>query len=164
MGVVSTLAACIVAAAQLYSFEPAYLVGIYQVEGGRVGQEVGPNTNGTYDLGPMQINTVWLPQLAKMWEVDERTARAWVRDDPCVNTHVAAWILKTHIKSTGSVFGGFARYHSATPQLGYAYARKVVLAMQRKGLIKDYPPTTSVGPVSKIAPERSVNGQVLAMR
>ena len=59
------LAACLMLAAQTYSVPPAVLMGIYQVEGGKPGQAVGPNSNGSYDLGPMQINTVWIPELAK---------------------------------------------------------------------------------------------------
>ena len=44
-------AACLLMAAQTYSIPPAVMAGIYQVEGGKVGQQVG-NTNGSYDLGP----------------------------------------------------------------------------------------------------------------
>jgi hypothetical protein len=55
---------------------------------------VGPNDNGSYDLGPMQINTIWLPELAQSWGVSESTAYKWVRDDPCTNMGVAAWILR----------------------------------------------------------------------
>ena len=87
------LAACLMLAAQTYSVPPAVLVGIYQVEGGKVGQAVA-NTNGTYDLGPMQINTIWIPDLANRWGVSESTAKKWVKDDPCTNMGVAAWILK----------------------------------------------------------------------
>lgn len=69
------LAACILMAAQNYSVPPSVLLGIYQVEGGAVGQAVGPNDNGSYDLGPMQINTIWLPELARHWGVSEATAK-----------------------------------------------------------------------------------------
>ena len=64
------LAACLMMASQTYSVPPAVMVGIMQVEGGRVGQQV-LNTNGSYDLGPMQINTIWVPRLAKYWGVSE---------------------------------------------------------------------------------------------
>ncbi|MCB1530369.1 MAG: lytic transglycosylase domain-containing protein [Rhodospirillales bacterium] len=131
------LAACLMLAAQTYAVPPAVLVGIYQVEGGAVGQSVGPNDNGSYDLGPMQINTVWLPDLARRWGVSERTARRWVKDDPCTNMGVSAWILRTHMEETGSLSKAIAHYHSRTPRYGYAYKSKVVTAMRRKGLIRD---------------------------
>ena len=130
------LAACILLAANTYHVPPAVMIGIMYVEGGHVGQEAGPNVNGTYDLGPMQVNTRWLPQLQKNWHIDATTARAWVRDDGCVNVHVAAWILRQKMDDTGSLWGGIAAYHSATPGIGSSYAHKVVAVMDRKGLVK----------------------------
>ena len=104
MAASKVLAACLMLASQTYSVPPAVLVGIYKAEGGQVGQEVR-NTNGSYDLGPMQINTIWMPDLAKRWGVSEETARTWVRDDACTNVGVAAWIFKTHfIKRHFQVF------------------------------------------------------------
>lgn len=124
-------------AAQTYSVPPAVLLGIYQVEGGKVGQEVGPNDNGSYDLGPMQINTVWLPELAGRWGVNVNTARNWVRDDPCTNVGVAAWILRRHINETGNLAQAISHYHSRTPRYGSRYKKKVVREMQKKGLIRN---------------------------
>ena len=124
------LAACIFAAAQTYAVPPSVLLGIMSVEGGRVGQAVR-NTNNTYDLGPMQINTIWIPELARHWRVSERTALKMVRDDACVNIGVAAWILRTKIHDSGSLYNGIAWYHSATPHLGGKYRSKVLAAMRR---------------------------------
>jgi soluble lytic murein transglycosylase-like protein len=129
------LAACIFLAAQTYSVPPAVLLGIYQVEGGKVGQSVGPNKNGSYDLGPMQINTIWLPQLAREWGVSQKTAHQWVRDDPCTNTGVAAWILRGHLDETNNLSKAIAHYHSRTPNYGTAYRGRVVSSMQKHGLI-----------------------------
>jgi len=131
-----TLAACLLLAAQTYQVPPAVMIGIMHVEGGRVGQEVGPNINGTYDLGPMQVNTRWIPELAEAWHVDKQTAQRLVRDDGCVNVRVSAWILSNKIKEAGSLYRGIAYYHSATPGVGTSYATKVVRLMERKGLIK----------------------------
>ena len=133
---VQTLAACVLMAANTYHVPPAVMIGIMHVEGGRVGQEAGPNFNGTFDLGPMQVNTHWLPQLQRIWHVSLPVARAWVRDDGCVNVHVAAWILRQKMEDTGSLWGGIAAYHSATPGVGDSYASKVIAVMDRKGLVK----------------------------
>lgn len=129
------LTACLMMAAQTYSIPPAVMVGIYNVEGGKVGQQVY-NTNGTYDLGPMQINTLWLPKLANHWGVSEVTAKKWVRDDVCTNMGVSAWILRQHLEETGSLAQAIAHYHSRTPDRGQNYRRKVVAAMQKRGLIQ----------------------------
>ena len=131
------LAACLMLAAQTYAVPPAVLVGIHQVEGGKVGQAVGPNDNGTFDLGPMQINTLWVPLLAEKWGVTENTAYRWVRDDPCTNMGVSAWILRTHMNETGSLSQAIAHYHSRTAKFGHPYKGKVVAAMRSKGLLRD---------------------------
>lgn len=130
------LAACLMLASQTYEVPPAVMLGILQVEGGRVGLE-SKNTNGSADLGPMQINTIWMPELAEKWGVNEDTARVWVRDDPCTNMGVAAWILKNHMNETGSLSKAIAHYHSRTPIHGTAYKGKVVAAMRRFGLLRD---------------------------
>lgn len=133
------LAACMILASQTYDVPLPVMIGIMHVEGGRVGQQVGPNANKTYDLGPMQVNTRWIPELAKAWNIDTKTAHKLVRDDGCVNVRVSAWILHNKIKEAGSLYGGIAYYHSATPALGSRYAAKVMGVMEKKGLIKhDY--------------------------
>jgi hypothetical protein len=129
------LAACLMLASQTYSVPPAVLVGLYKAEGGAVGQEVR-NKNGSYDLGPMQINTVWMPDLATRWGVSESTARKWVRDDACTNVSVAAWILQNHIKETGSLSQAIAHYHSRTPLHGTRYKKRVISILKENGLVK----------------------------
>ena len=139
--ITNMLAACLMLASQTYTVPPAALIGILQVEGGAVGQEVA-NTNGTSDLGPMQINTTWVPKLAQLWSVDSKTARRWVRDDGCVNIIVGAWILRQGINDSGHLWGGIARYHSARPLLGARYTQKVVQVLKRYGLIEPAPVPT----------------------
>lgn len=129
------LAVCIFAAAQTYSVPPAVIMGILHVEGGRVGM-ASKNTNGTEDLGPMQINTIWLPELARHWNVPQATAKRLVRDDACVNIGVGTWILRKKINDAGSLYKGIAWYHSATPKFGTVYRQKVIRAMQRYRLVR----------------------------
>ncbi|MGB4057538.1 MAG: lytic transglycosylase domain-containing protein [Alphaproteobacteria bacterium] len=130
------LAACLMLASQTYSVPPAVLVGIYKVEGGKVGQEV-KNENGSFDLGPMQINTVWMPELAGEWGVSKDTARKWVRDDACTNVSVAAWILRSHLDETGSLSQAIANYHSRTPVYGTKYKKKVINVLYENGLVRN---------------------------
>lgn len=122
-------------ASQTYSVPPAVLVGIYKAEGGKVGQQVS-NTNGSYDLGPMQINTIWVPELAKKWGVKEEVAKKWVRDDACTNVGVAAWILKGHLDETGNLSQAIAHYHSRTPKHGTRYKKRVIDILHDNGLVK----------------------------
>ena len=128
------IASCLIEASHYYKIPPAAMIGILHVEGGRIGRESGPNSDGSYDLGPMQINTQWLPELARAWGVSVRKARAVLRDDGCMNVKVAAWILHKNISEAGSVYTGIAHYHSVTPELGKPYAAKVMAAVEQKGL------------------------------
>ncbi|MDB2682784.1 lytic transglycosylase domain-containing protein [Alphaproteobacteria bacterium] len=129
------LAACMILASQTYSVPPAVLVGIYKAEGGKIGQEVA-NTNGSHDLGPMQINTLWMPELASKWGVSTDTARKWVRDDACTNVGVAAWIFKNHMDETQNLSQAIAHYHSRTPEHGTRYKKRVISILHENGLIK----------------------------
>jgi soluble lytic murein transglycosylase-like protein len=129
-------AACLMIAAQSYEVPPAVLYGIQKVEGGKVGQQVGPNKNGTYDLGPMQINTLWVPVLSKHWGISEAETFHLIKNDPCTNVNVAAWILRNNLEETGSLARSIAFYHSRTPHIGQRYKKKVINAMRKSGLIK----------------------------
>lgn len=135
MPLAQTLASCLMLAAYNYQVPAAVLVGIYKVEGGNVGQQV-MNTNGSFDLGPMQINTIWMKELSSYWKVPESTAKRLVRDDACTNMGVAAWILRRHLEETGSLAKAIAHYHSRTPFHGTKYRTKVIMAMQKNGLLK----------------------------
>jgi len=129
------LAACMMLASQTHNVPPAVLAGIYQAEGGKVGQQV-KNTNGSFDLGPMQINTIWLPELAKKWGVNSDTAHQWIRDDACTNVGVAAWILRGHLNETHSLSKALEHYHSRTPKYGKKYKKRVLNLMKKNGLLK----------------------------
>ncbi len=129
------LAVCIFTAAQTYVVPPSVILGILNVEGGRIGQVVY-NTNDTYDIGPMQINSIWVPKLARYWGVSQGTALTEIRDNPCINIGVGAWILRRKVDETGGLYSGIADYHSSTPWLGHNYQVKVIMAMQRYRLVR----------------------------
>ncbi|MCB9975033.1 MAG: lytic transglycosylase domain-containing protein [Rhodospirillales bacterium] len=130
-----TLVTCLLLASQTYNVPPVLLAGIYKAEGGRVGQEVG-NENGTHDLGPMQINTLWVPVVAKKWGVSERRARAAIRDNACTNMSVAAWILRNHLSETQSLAKALSYYHSRTPSFGHKYQDRVLNILRENSLLK----------------------------
>ncbi len=127
------LTRCIFMASNTYQVPTEVVIGIMYVEGGHVGQEAGPNLNGTYDLGPMQVNSLWVPKLAQLWHVDNRTAHNWLRDNGCENIYVGAWILKQKIAEAGTLYNGIAYYHSAARRPGKNYANKVLTAMDHEG-------------------------------
>lgn len=130
------IAACIMLAAQNHTVPPAVLIGIYKAEGGKIGQQV-ENTNGSFDLGPMQINTIWLPELADKWGTNIETAHQRIRDDACTNIDIAAWILRGHLNETKNLAQAIQHYHSRTPKFGTKYKKRVIDLMKKNGLLKN---------------------------
>lgn len=135
MAATNLLAACVFMAAHTYNVPPALLAGIYKAEGGKPGLAVS-NTNDTHDLGPMQINTLWIPELAQIWGVDYDTAKKRVRDNMCINVDVAAWILSKHIRETKNLTQSLQHYHSRTPKFGKKYKKRVIELMKKNRLLK----------------------------
>ena len=125
------LAICIQLAAQSYQVPPEVLWVIHDIEGGKVGT-VAENTNGTVDLGPMQINSHWIDDLAGIYGVSEDKIYFNLRDNACFNVQVAAWILKTEIRGVGHFWTGVARYHSRNRALQMKYMRNLQKAWRRR--------------------------------
>jgi len=130
--IVPLTTACLMAAAAGYGVPPAALTAILAVEGGKVGQAVS-NKNGSRDLGPFQINSVWLDSFKAYWNMPDRaTVERLLRDDGCANAWAASAILKSHLIYTGRIDRAIARYHSATPPIGAAYLAKVSTAARNQ--------------------------------
>jgi len=126
----ATIRGCILAAANLYREPPAVLLILLNVEGGTLGA-VSENTNGTVDIGPMQVNQIWVPAVAARWHASQRAAFLALRDDFCANVEVGAWILRQGLdEANGDLWGGVAFYHSHTP----AYQRRYLLAVLKQAL------------------------------
>lgn len=124
--------ACVVAASNHYQVPPALLLSILKVEGGQVGK-TSKNSNGSSDIGPMQVNSIHLPELAKYGITFEQ-----LKNDGCLNVHVGAYyIKKAELSKTGGAknvspkefWQGVGNYHSKTPQYNARYAAKVAAAV-----------------------------------
>lgn len=110
---------CVTQAAIRYQLPPEIILAVMRTEGGRVGG-VQKNTNGTVDIGPMQINSVHMGSTFSGYLHPKR-----VRDDVCVNIHAGAYLLKKAMIESGGFWTGVSRYHSRTPSLGEAYRDRV---------------------------------------
>ena len=128
--------ACMVMTAHWYQLPPRVLPSIHVVEGGWPGA-VHHNTDGTDDMGVMQINTRWVgPITTTLGRVGYHWSKASVAEhliyDPCFNIAAAGLILRTYW-----VLGGHdwrravGDYHSHTPQLHQDYLIKVTAAAGR---------------------------------
>ncbi|HEX2942138.1 MAG TPA: lytic transglycosylase domain-containing protein [Rhodopila sp.] len=123
--------ACIAAAAAFYHLPPRVLPSIQAVEGGRVGM-VHPNSNGSADLGLMQVNTIWIQPLAVYAHMQPAVVATRLINDPCFNIAAAAAIMHLNmVEAHGNLMRAIGLYHSHTPQLSDAYQQKVLGAAAR---------------------------------
>jgi len=112
-------------AAARHNVDPWLLYSIASVESGFNNVAFNGNKNGSYDIGMMQINSIWLPKLKTMG-----ISRDMLKD-ACTSTYVGAWILSQNIKRFGYTWRAIGAYNSAKPSLGYKYALKVYKAHQK---------------------------------
>ncbi|WP_338929152.1 lytic transglycosylase domain-containing protein (plasmid) [Roseomonas mucosa] len=125
-GTVSAVTECIQAAAALHRVPTGVIAVLLSVEGGSIGR-VSQNTNDTVDIGPMQINQIHLPTIARRWNTTVAAARAALLNNFCANVEAGAWILRREIDDAGGDFWeGVGRYHSRTPVYKTRYLRKVL--------------------------------------
>lgn len=123
--------ACMTLVAAFYDLPPRILPAIHAVEGGRPGL-ISTNTNGTEDLGVMQINTVWVAPLARQTGLPEAQVRHRLTHEPCFNIATAGAILRTHLNSgDGDLMRAIGNYHSRTPDLHESYRQRVLAAARR---------------------------------
>jgi Transglycosylase SLT domain len=122
----STPAACLEAAANAYRLPPSVLLILLSVEGGSIGH-VSRNTNGTVDIGPMQVNQIWLPAIARHWHATEAASFTALRDNFCANIEAGSWILRQAMdQAHGDFWNGVGFYHSHDPGYKADYLRKVL--------------------------------------
>ena len=120
---------CINQAAVVYHVPATLIISVLGTEGGKVGSAM-PNSNGTYDYGPMQINSIWLEKLKPYGITKEQ-----LQYDPCVNVAVGSWILSTRIADSKELWHGVASYHSYYLPENTRYRTKVSGIYQ---LLTDY--------------------------
>src|SRR3546814_17808208 len=76
------IARCIRSAAHGKPWLERTLWGLRDQEGGWIGAAV-VNSNGTHDLGPLQINSWWVPKIAALVRRYETHVRHWLQNDAC---------------------------------------------------------------------------------
>lgn len=117
-------AACVTKAAHFYHIPVVLLKAVLRTEGGHVGQ-IHENANGSYDMGPAQINSIWLPVLAK-----SGITRDMVLYNGCLNISIGAWILGQAMagaspQDPAEFWRHVGDYNSHTPVWNQRYALKV---------------------------------------
>lgn len=123
---------CAIEIADYYQVPIEIVAAVRQQESGSRGQavgRVGPHSNGTYDLGAMQINTWWLDQQTnrnylQQWGITEQE----LLENECTNIAVGTWILYENITRFGDWEAALAAYNAGNPTLpvGQRYASQVL--------------------------------------
>lgn len=116
---------CVLDAARISGMPVAALFAILATEGGKTGEALS-NRNGTWDIGPFQVNTIHLNELAAMGISPDAVLR-----DGRVNAYAAAWLLRKEYQRTGSLWQAIGAYHSRTPHRRDAYIRRVQANLER---------------------------------
>ena len=95
---------CVLVAAQRQGVPGNVLLAIASVENGKNGQVVA-NTNGTFDIGHFQINTMH-----------------------CDKGEVAAWMLRQNLdeRNGQDYWTRAANYHSRTPRFNSIYRKRLI--------------------------------------
>jgi len=111
---------CVAEVSRRYQIPVALLGGVLAQERGRLGQS-SPNKNGTWDIGPMQVNSSWLKFFAQYGVTEHR-----LKHDGCANLAVGAWIIRYEQgRAKGDLWRAVGRYHSHQPDLAADYQGKV---------------------------------------
>ena len=135
--------ACWEDAATRYQVNSTLLYAIARTESGLNPQAIGRNTNGTRDIGLMQINSAWLPALSQ-YGISERDLF-----ESCTSIHVGAWILAGNIQRLGYTWEAVGAYNTPHPALARTYIDKV-----RRHLPSDNTPSAVTARVSTAAAPR----------
>jgi len=106
-------------AAAKYNISPVLLYAIAKHESGLRADLISPlNSDGTYDIGLMQINSRHLPALAKYGIGEKHLLNG------CTSAHVAAWLLADNFKRMGNTWAAVGAYNASTTwrRTNYAWA------------------------------------------
>lgn len=107
------------------------LWGLRDQEAGWVGAEI-LNRNGSHDLGPLQVNSFWVPKLSAMIDRPPAQVRVWLTHDPCFNVQAARWIFLSALSATHDYWKAVGVYHSPTHRRQRHYAGLVAAKLVRR--------------------------------
>jgi soluble lytic murein transglycosylase-like protein len=121
------LADCLDDAAAYHRVNPQLVHAIAQHESGMRADAVNVNSNGSEDIGLMQINSSWLPVLARFGIGRVELFNA------CVNAYVGTWILASNIRRFGPTWKAVGAYNATSSGKQLTYANAIYRRLQRQG-------------------------------
>ena len=119
-----TRADCIDDAAAYRHISPRLVRAIAQQESGMRANAINVNANGSEDIGLMQINSSWLPKLARFGIQREHLFNA------CVNAYVGTWILASNFRQFGPTWKAVGAYNATSSSRQLVYANSIYRRLQ----------------------------------
>lgn len=117
---------CVDQISATYQVPVNLIAAIRLQERGCPGQKVGPNKNGTWDLGPMGINSWWFEEHSRSLTKHGISAES-VLNDFCQNLAVGTWILRVNYDSYGQNWAdAISAFNKGKPDRKAQYLDKVL--------------------------------------
>lgn len=116
---------CFGEAGKAYGVSPLLLKSIARVESGMKPTAINRNTNGSIDLGLMQINSSWLTKLRL--SADELLA------NPCTNVMAGARILNDCLNRYGNRWEAVGCYNALSTEQRMRYSWKIYRQLEQLG-------------------------------
>lgn len=124
-------ATCWQLAANRYQIDPLLLYAIAKVESGLNPAARNRNSDGSRDIGLMQINSRHLPALAQFGIGEQQLI-----SQPCTSVMVGAWILAGFIREKGYGWQAVGAYNAGTrPERDSRRARYAVAVWRYYGAL-----------------------------
>ena len=121
----SARADCLDDAARYHKVNVNLVRAIAQQESGMRANAVNVNCDGSEDIGLMQINSSWLPKLARCRVTRQSLFNA------CVNAYVGTWILASNIKQFGPTWKAVGAYNAVSTNKQLVYANNIYRRLSR---------------------------------
>ncbi len=117
---------CFNSAGNYYHVSPVLLKSIAIVESGLNQNAVNYDSDGTYDMGIMQVNSSWKKTIGNLrWDAAKRNV--------CYNIFVGAWILSKCVRRFGYNWQAVSCYNAGERgRANNKYAKQVYLTFLRQ--------------------------------
>lgn len=120
---------CLSKVSSRFNIPAVVLKTFLKTEGGYPGH-IRKNTNESWDVGPMQINSIHRPSIYEKFGISPME----IRFDGCINLMTGAWLIRNHfdkykpeqIDGWNTMFKVFANYHSKTEKVNADYSSRWV--------------------------------------
>lgn len=134
-------------ASRLYGIPVQVLKAVAKTESGLNHKAINRNDNGTTDIGLMQINSSWLPDLKKRG-IEENDLY-----NPCINLKTGAWILSNNAKNFGWNWEAIGAYNVGCKKI----SKEQCASRRNKYSWKIYTALNATKPIANISENNKKN-------